>query len=248
VASIRHLLKFSQYNVHQTSNSAALAQKTFAVTELLEMILLNLSPWTLLTAQRTNRQFFNTIEESSKIQQKMMLQQSGTQHFSTLLSRETYHKYDNFVLGLSYVLEMPDHLCQIMSEAPNIIFAGTAPLSMEFFVIYAPHSLPRIGARCRKILICEPIITEIKVYPECCGKLGPSEYLRFTESRLQDSVFEISNPTGITIGDIYEALCRVEEHPGCRFRGVQFYGYTDVIRTDPNVKWFMDNPPWQHSE
>lgn len=199
------------------------------------MVLLNLSPSTLLVAQQTNCQFFKTIEGSPKLQQKMMLEQTGGGLFSTFLPEGGYHGryHGETLLGLSCKIRPPG--IPHDDKAYNAFFVATPMVSMELFVYIDPGQLPSIGARCQRILLCEPIITSLTVFPGCCGALGDSEYSILWRDEAEDSVHEISNPTGLTIGDIYSAARQLKEHPDCVFRGVTFRGSVNVRSTDPIV-------------
>ncbi|CZT22306.1 uncharacterized protein RCC_08175 [Ramularia collo-cygni] len=234
------------YNVRQTSRSAALAQKTFAATELLEMVLLNLSPRTLFNAQPTSKKFFETIEASSKLQRKMMLNRSNRDVFSTFLPSGGWRCNIETLLGLSYRIRPPAVFYEDEEDTAPFYTGGTDRADMDLFVYVDPGQLPRVGARCQKILLCEPIITSITVFPGCCGAIGSSEYPIIWRSEEQDSVHEISNPSGMTIGDIYKAASLVEAHPECHFRGVTFRGTISVRRADPVARRYLDI--WEASQ
>lgn len=69
------------------------AQKVFVIPELLELILSQLHALELLKTQATNRQFYDAIEKSTRLQRALSLQVVPGKHFST-------HFFGVEVLGL----------------------------------------------------------------------------------------------------------------------------------------------------
>lgn len=223
-------------------------QRTFGTTELLEMILLKLSTPSLLAAQAVNHQFFNAIERTRSLQQKMMLERSGSPFFSTLLDKRRYPTWSprrEMYGGFSHNVGVPG---AGWDDGPHRAFyEGNPFVDMDFFAYFEDgHDLPVIGARCRSMFVCEPVITKMTMYPDCCGSWAESEY---SSSK---SVSEFSNKTGVTIGDLHDAVKRVRMEqqlceggswgpsgPGST-TGVTFHSTIKLRSDDPVARVYLD--------
>lgn len=157
------------------SHATGLAQRVFDIPELLEHILRYLEIPALLEAQRINRQFRDAVETSTRLQRKLSLLPHSSRTF-----------YAPFALrGLASLK------CRLIPSGTRKM--GESERSLHFVLearFYGP--LPKIGSRCRRMLIMQPPVTSVKVYQDCChARSVPS-----------DSPFILSNPSGISIGDL----------------------------------------------
>lgn len=185
-------LMISQFNERCKLTTGAIVHKTFAIPELLEMVLLNLKVRTLLVAQCLNRRFFEAIRDSHRLQQKMALRKTANPYFSTILVEHlSAHRGNLFYhLDVSGTGREGGYKKMFHPENPPVV-------EMDFTIYFSERPLPSIGSRIRRMLVCEPIITEMSVQPSCCAPWKRTDF------------FQIINRSGVTFGDIHDAIERV---------------------------------------
>lgn len=105
--------------------------------------------------------------------------------------------------GFSYAVKIPGE-GQDIGESEEF-FSGDPILEMDLFINFDDRDLPRIGRRWLRMLVCEPLVTKVRVHPNCCSSWEAAEY--FTNEGESD----ISNATGISIGDLYHEINRVRK-------------------------------------
>lgn len=184
------------------------------------MILLNLDVPSLLAAQSVNHQFFDVIDTTKSLQQKMALLPSGNPLFSTIVpGRNDGGDRDVGDHGLSYETCVPDQYVDYTRNKQ--FYSGDFTLEMDLFFDFDRRNLPTVGSRWRKMLICEPVATIMTAQYACCGACVVAD--------------NVSNDTGITIGNLLDAVQRMREDskscPGVW--GVTFQCAIKVRCSDP---------------
>ena len=175
------------------------AQRVFGVPELLEHILLYLHPHDIFRAQATNKTLFDTIAGSMNLQR----------HLNLIPYKESYYRTPFNCHSPPWSLGV--NLCKLLSAPPGQTLGGPTDfyLDVKFF-----SDRPKIGSRCRSILICQPPVYEITGWASCCARLHherPSGIPAL--SRLH-----VVSKTGITVGDLLDAQeALIREHSTCTY-------------------------------
>lgn len=180
---------------HQYESTA----KVFDLPELLEHILRFMDLKTLLIAQQVSHPFFNAIEASPDIRRKMYLQaDKGFLSFPPLLP-DRCGQHSSMIADL--------HL-QFKTGSNDMRLVVKLWPAAQF-----PVEVP--GARMRRMLICQPPLYKLRVYPNCCSV---SSIGRFGA---KSGATTIHSKTGITVGQVLDTAFRVrEEHKLCAHQKV----------------------------
>ncbi|KXT14611.1 hypothetical protein AC579_3668 [Pseudocercospora musae] len=164
--------------------SAGAARRVFDVPELLERILTFLGRRELLIVQRVNKTMFAAIENSVILARKLHLLPNASGHLETPFSKTRKYRYRTCPGSCRRKWTSPFHLpgfkCYSMSRVPHVAADPGALNEVSDPENYRCRTIaaavrPRkegaapIGARCRKMLICNPPVTEMQVYPHCCA-------------------------------------------------------------------------------
>jgi hypothetical protein len=168
-----------------------LAEKVFNIPELLEKILLYLSPADLLRVQRVSHLFFNATEGSPKIQFKMGLRPQENCHITFPPALLEFHMF-------SFSLE--PYTCfgnsrQTLQENEVNIRAG-------FYGGEKNNKMLKLGKRCRDMLICQPPIKTLNAYTRCC-------HPTWSWRGATDPVETITVEGGFRMGDLIDVHERI---------------------------------------
>lgn len=168
-----------------------LAERVFNTVELVEAIFCFLRPSDLLSAVQVNRTASKTIPNSPTLQHRLHLRPSPSSYMSTLFDGSD-SKFGNIKLVVHQLFDWPNSKRRTTKGAlVRVYFKPTNE--------YGSQVLPqRIGELCRRMLVCQPPIKEMKALSKCC--IQPRCDLRFHESASR-----LTSATGITVGDIYDA-------------------------------------------
>ena len=171
-------------------NANILAEKVFNIPELLEKILLHLTPADLLRVQRVSHLFFNATEGSPKIQFKMGLRPQENCHVTFPPALLEFHMF-------SFSLE--PYSCfansrQALQENEVNIRAG--------FFGGEKNKMMKLGKRCRDMLICQPPIKTLNAYTRCC-------HPTWSWRGATDPVETIMVEGGFRMGDLIDAHERI---------------------------------------
>ena len=219
------------------ADDLTIAQRTFEIPELFELILDHLEIPEILNVQQVSRGLKDAIDGSARIQTRLNLRPA---------SRDTFFKtpfefYFGYNLGLHCSLEQP-------KSTPF----NEVPLEnrTNFTASFDSHSaFPKIGSRCRNMLICQPPIYEMEIHTRCCN--GDPLALPFLESDTPKTT-SISSPIGITVGDLYDATkktskehklcpnasCRLLDENGFVRVSVMFKASVELNTNDPILKLY----------
>ena len=170
-----------------------LGEKLFAIPELLERILLYLQTTDLLRVQQVNHAFFDATQSSPKIQCKMGLRAQENAHIyfppASCEPRRFLQYYDTYRYFSTKTV-----------EGNKISFQPC------FNNLNDP---PKLGSRCRNMLICQPPVSSISVYTRCCHPTWP---WRIPNTPLE----KITSESGIRMGDLIDAHKRITaDHKLC---------------------------------
>lgn len=213
------------HNEQRTDDSCP-ARRVFDIPEVLEQMLSYLDTIELLRAMEVDRTMYQAIESSPLLQERLFLRPVADAHLKV-----------PFLASLSRLRErglkrgtpspspgFPLFTCRASPDASTRLAGIMAKFSRE---------LPRIGKRCRAMLVCQPPIHTMGVYALCCSHnpysfgagngmtptaapksfavemMGPSE--------VPEPPFEIiTSKRGITVGDLYDMTVQTRKlHDRC---------------------------------
>ncbi|KAK4891179.1 hypothetical protein LTR27_010253 [Elasticomyces elasticus] len=237
-------LKSDPLKMLPTQTSGRVAEKVFAVPELTEMILMELSPARLLSGASVCKAFEGAIVSSTKLQDNLGLRALENSIWkSPFNSRGPNGGYHG---TLSEVGEMGETLqslrdslkCHIMDTEKarwravnrNVVTMRAVFQSHESPDVdngpwgYQPNSrpLPVIGDRGRAILLCQPPIKEMFILASCCRT-------RFGTS-FEPLAPTIRNDNGLTVGDILDATIEgIKRHESCRYAAKRHHKHDGMV-------------------
>lgn len=154
------------------------AQQVFNVPELLERVLSFISARELLSVQTLNRTFYNMIECSGLLQQRLGLKalkdSSMASPFQGIFRHPLHVNFSSpFPMFEFPALELHHRPLSQDIEALPGEGKETLPRNTIALVVkssFAPKGEPRfrIGSKCRSIPICQPPVHQMYAYPSCC--------------------------------------------------------------------------------
>ncbi|KAK4892552.1 hypothetical protein LTR27_009016 [Elasticomyces elasticus] len=203
-----------------TEKSAQSAKRVFGIPELCEQILTYLvRGQDLLHASQINRSVAAVARGSSSIQHALGFapDRSGFWH-SPFESRA--------FAGFTCDAESP--YGPLTANPTVTAYFASDPYWYDCRDVSKP---PLVGSAFRQLRICSPPIKEMEVQPSCCAYWSKSELGGYWSAPTYGSVWRghpqppppkktepLSNPNGITVGDIYDAtLSMKEEHRLCPY-------------------------------
>lgn len=200
----------TQYRVPR---SGQLANKVFAMPELLEHILSFTSVPDLLRLYRVNHVFYNTIEGSTTLQRRLGMQPNPSAHLEQPAEHLVYHP-EGMDMTETYYCSPSLPSDQNTQLEPNAV-----PIKINVCTWGAlgrgsteKLELRPLGERCRKLLITQPPIKEMGVYMQCCT---PS-YRPYRDRQPDPPIEVLKSETGITVHQIWEAVAKAQkEHRLC---------------------------------
>lgn len=211
--------RFTQYC---PPHATGLAQNVFDIPELLEEMLEYLDIDDSLTAQMVNRQFRDAVNSSIRLQRRLSLLPHTSKHFSYPLA-----KLDD-VPGMLFTIK----------KVPKVL---GHPQSLSTVTIEAKIvGTPKLGSRCRRILLVQPPVQSVSAWPDCC---------RYRQQEEEDHL--VVNEAGITVGDLidhatmlaqcYQNCCEAppndyDSDDGHLMLGVEFQAVLTLDIDDPTYK------------
>ena len=175
------------------------AHRTFAVPELLEMILNYVDTPDILSFQHVNHALYDTINESSNLQRLLSLRADDRGSPIRMPFREYTHRTRG---GFFCYAALRKHPLPLDTERQNIITISAAFADRRRRGADCHHRLPRIGARWRRMFICQPPVHKMEAKTTCCAAIS--------------SVESPPHSAGLTIGDLHDASDRLAaEHCMC---------------------------------
>ncbi|KAK5691477.1 hypothetical protein LTR97_011470 [Elasticomyces elasticus] len=240
-----------------SDRSSAVAEEVFRIPELAELVLMELTPASILQAMSTYK-FFASLITSPKIQTTLGLRSQVTGHWYS-----PFEIKDNMIESLWRSYRNPElhdvlkvRIGTIKEEAQQIVDTGMVTIYAAFQdqkgsdgMTKAP--LATIGECGMSMLICQPSIAEMNVYLSCCGPGGRGGRLwaRIRLAGPQKVAGKIRNANGLTVGDLHRATARYQkQHEMCPharktqhdrqgwvLTEVSFEGVLQLAKDDPLV-------------
>ena len=186
IEGVRKYLSFQlppkYYNECRTADST-IAQEALNIPELLEWVLLHADVNTVLNMSQVSREIRDSIHASPPLQVKLGFKAANTSvlHTQGLYSTPFSFGFYGFEVAAYSVWGQ-------QSPDANFNFTGVT------------CKLPRIGAAWKRMLICQPPVTEMRAYLDCTIH---------TTHRAFDLV--VTSATGLTVSDLYQAAKRLIE-------------------------------------
>ncbi|KAK5743279.1 hypothetical protein LTR17_002756 [Elasticomyces elasticus] len=227
-----------------TQTSGRVAEKVFAVPELTEMILMELSPARLLSVASVCKAFEGAIVSSTKLQDKL-----GLRALENSIWKSPFNwrgPNGGYYWSVSEVGEMGGTLqslrdslkCHIVDTEKarwRAVNGNVATMRAVFQSHESPdvengpwgyhpegRPLPAIGDRGRGILLCQPPIKEMFILASCCR-------IRFGTS-FEPLAPTIRNDNGLTVGDILDATIEgIKRHELCPFAAKRHHKHDGMV-------------------
>lgn len=182
------------------------APKVFAIPELLECIL-SFCDWKdLLVLKRLNRATKSTMEKSIILRRKMMIEPDRDGYFATpfaTVAALQERSLPRQPFALSIIPQTPHEF----ANGPLVVTGWSLEFDISGKRFFDKMSL---GERALDMLICQPPISEIFAWAQCCVNdlfCGPTVILR--------------SQTGVTLRQLKDAYHRVKsEHKACIVNGI----------------------------
>lgn len=223
---LRDVIVAEIYTEQCPAHAKGLAQQVFNVPELLETILVNLTMEELLAAQFINRQFRDAVNGSTRLQRKLsLLPHSSEDFYAPFVENEVPGFYFN-----SDVAQEAQFVDDRVGRDKSTNSSGSWSCIMQaWFAI----DLPKVGSRCRGMLVFQPSVREVAAFPTCC------------HSRLRHQVIEeVYNEDGITVGDLLDAAASMKErHRQCPYASYQDHDHSTgevLMRAIFQVEYFFN--------
>lgn len=204
-------------------NSAAKAQETFNIPELMEMILGYLSTQDLLLAMEVNKSFADSVLSSNKLQIKLCLKAATNTDWFTDFQYGGLGRQGPF--SFSCRVDWEDHHLRPAPERESEVhIKAQFHIARRWYGQGLPDKsarLPLLGSRCRAMLICQPPIKEIIARPSCCQGMGSrNQELQALEDEIHpppESVI-VRSETGLTVGDLLDVTdSLMRSHSACPY-------------------------------
>lgn len=175
------------------------------VPELREMILDLLSIPDLLRMMQVSKTMHSSIQHSAILQKRLQFKPTTDGFFRTLLDDPAVTKeFTGFKC----------HRRKMCYKCLTDVNKYEFPLTVEFKAQGA-RPMPRIGLRCREILIASPPIYEMEIFTSCCNP--NNVFMHLPQRNDQSPPQRVKSMTGLTIGDLYDAAQRHrKDHAWCR--------------------------------
>ncbi|KAK4507216.1 hypothetical protein PRZ48_000951 [Zasmidium cellare] len=175
-----------------SAQSAIVAQKVFALPELLELILADLDLYDALRAQQVSRVWRDGINSSVKMQRAMGLRTDDGADFFTPLSHDHESSpWDRTFPGVCF------EQMRGAFDPFNATQEGNVVRSLAVGIHVSTSTPLSVGARCRRILICQPPLKRatVRVDHYCIHhRCSPIMF-----------EYEIASDDGIRVRDVLDA-------------------------------------------
>ncbi|KAK5691475.1 hypothetical protein LTR97_011468 [Elasticomyces elasticus] len=217
---LTNTLEFDPLATLPSEYSGELAEKVFGIPELAEMILLQLPTADLFRAMQTCKTLAearNSPQASPKILARLGFRpHPNSRWFSIFTSRisdmeaRTLKGYPQHVGKNQLVRRFFCDNVATKTAWDRAIGSGNITVRAKFTEgrDWRQMPLPVVGARFRSMLICQPPIKEMSVLASCCRRLHTAE--------TAEAAPKISNATGLTVGDLYDATVdHAQRHMEC---------------------------------
>ena len=184
------------YNEAMPSTSTAAARRTFAIPELLELILDHLPIPSILAFSQTCKAQHTRIQHSKHLQTTLSLRAApASSHF-----RAPFEDCRLAAPGGDFYCRAPGERLTYVFTSPENIAEAQLDITAAFFPRGLEQRLPRIGPTYRRMFLTQPPITTLNPSLRCCA----------------GTVKILQREPGITIGDLHDYYQDiVEKHRWC---------------------------------
>lgn len=185
-----------------------LAGRVFGTTELLEAILRKgLSVHDLLRAMEVNKTFAACVKSSVHLQKLLCLRPDPTASY-----RSAFEVGIKCLVGFTTSLTFPA-LSPATYRKARTSLDGTLEAHFDTDLTASP---PRIGPRCRSMLVCQPPVHEMAISINCCGFRYEDNVVPQNENGT--AYIKAIGTAGLTIGELLDTTRRLQEaHTLCPF-------------------------------
>ncbi|PPJ53875.1 hypothetical protein CBER1_04603 [Cercospora berteroae] len=207
---LRNTGRPSLYTERCPDRARGLAQRVFDVPELLELILSKLPVLELLKCYRVNHQWRDAIESSVNLQRQLSLRADTLDgHFQNVFQGRICG-YSEVLPGFGTRAFFSTH--RALSSYEETLPGNEILFKAEFASTNDYFRMPKkIGARVRRMYICQPPVKELKVYLECCRY----NFTHHSDDHDRHSA-TVTNENGLTIGDLLDKTIEMlEAHKFC---------------------------------
>lgn len=158
-------------NLRPTTASSIKATQVLATPELLEQILLYISPREVLRAVQINKAAHQIFNDSPKLRDKLSLRVSPTGFLDSIFLTPGFcpqiEKFD--CIEAEFMHLNPEDGGTGWGSPPPRAFSKQVRLNMR----WGTGELPTIGGLCRSMLVCQPPAHKMTISDDCCT-WGPS--------------------------------------------------------------------------
>ncbi|KAK3661703.1 hypothetical protein LTR56_000192 [Elasticomyces elasticus] len=227
-----------------TQISGRVAEKVFAVPELTEMILMELSPARLLRVAPVCKAFEAAIASSPALRDKLGLRAHensiwkspfncrgpDSTHWRSVAERDEVGEVNLDPLRESlrcYILDTEKARSRAVKEhvaTVRAVFVShtDAESHDRWSCRSGSRALPIVGDRGQAILICQPPIKEMFILASCCRtRLG---------TRSEPLAPTVTNPKGLTVGDLLHATSwGMKQHRLCSYAKKADHYHTGMV-------------------
>ncbi|KAK3661702.1 hypothetical protein LTR56_000191 [Elasticomyces elasticus] len=213
-------LEFDPLATLPSEHSGRLAEKVFGIPELAEMILLQLSTADLIQAMQTCKtlaEAINSPQASPKILTRLGLRPHPNSRWFSIFTARISDMEARTLKGYPQHVEKAQLVRRFFCDSLTTKTAWNRAIGSGNITVRAKFTegrdwrqmpLPVVGSRFRSMLICQPPIKEMSVLASCCRRLYTTE--------TAEAAPKISNATGLTVGDFYNATVdHAQRHMGC---------------------------------
>ncbi|KAK4540807.1 hypothetical protein LTR36_008884 [Oleoguttula mirabilis] len=203
------------------TKSAVKAQQVFNIPELVEEIFTHTSPRDIRSATQTQRATSSVLDGSPKLQQKFGLRPSE----SGILCFPFFENWSNLLS------------CTVLNTDGSYNPPKTKSDCIDIVLSFHSGLLPRVGSRCREILVCQPAISEMQVSVDCCKKArirwgGPEAASPLYGEPITPLKVKAG---GITVGHVLDVAAKlVTEHRLCPNAASWQLGHDGVVNVNPS--------------
>ncbi|KAK3659004.1 hypothetical protein LTR56_001441 [Elasticomyces elasticus] len=214
-----HFMQHDPLKTLPSARSKKAADQVFSISELAEIILLELDTSSILQAMQACTALAACVT-SPRIQVKLGLRaQPDSDWFSPFCGYELNSSSGSQSIGRSKFYEMLTCELESVVSLDRKMEDVMKPRRVSLYASFEgqvdchydePAELPEVGERIQSMLICQPPITEMAIQLNCCLPDG-EDYARVEAQK-------VVNSQGITLGDLLRATVQYrEDHKLCPY-------------------------------
>ena len=225
---------------HAAGNAPDQPHRIFGIAELVEHVLSFLSTRDLLTVRHVNRALRDSVEHSEVLQRKLHTRPNKSGYLETPFATGSESS-----TAAAFVCD--SQFPAVTLPPPGFEFLDTAALDTHSVQVWAKctgisstgFSVPSSSSPYRSMLVCHPAPTRMNVHPICC-----SSERQFLTPGLDVERQKVTSPTGITVGDLYDATVEIRrEHRLCPYAARYLHDEDGYVRVDVSFRSLLELKP-----